>query len=358
LKTRFIWKQMEKMGYLASTPGVRELDQWPLYQELLSTSKIQCVSSNLTVVENGVPRPAGLPMLVTDVGGVKVGFFALLGGPELMTAKPPEGIEFRHADPVETAKRIVPELAKQAEIVVLLSELSQQETEFLIQQVPGIDVAMFGRMPQWNDRAQKIGETITQKTGSRAQYLGDLVLIVDPDGRIIDWGSRNAPLDAKFAESAEVLAEVKQIEVDARETLKSETEKRAAEQEHKTSSERFIGTDKCQRCHAAEFAEWSAGPHAKAFDTLVAAGRMGDKDCVGCHVTGFEQPSGFTLASLTEPDMRHVQCEACHDVGTKHGRGELATSVTEATCTKCHTGEWAKGFNFAEALPLVDHSKR
>jgi hypothetical protein len=85
---------------------------------------------------------------------------------------------------------------------------------------------------------------------------------------------------------------------------------------------------------------------------------MNDKECVGCHVTGWEQPTGYALASLVEPDMRHVQCEACHDVGTQHARGERTHAITEATCTKCHTGEWAKGFNFVEALPLVSHARR
>ena len=41
-------------------PGIRELNAWPLYQELLSDGQIHSVISNLTVLQGGVEKPAGL----------------------------------------------------------------------------------------------------------------------------------------------------------------------------------------------------------------------------------------------------------------------------------------------------------
>ena len=87
--------------------------------------------------------------------------------------------------------------------------MSPQETDDLLRKVSGIDVALYGRNPGWKERAEKIAATITQQTGLRGQYVGQLVLIVDPDGRIVDWGSRNVALDAKIPENAEVAAAVK-----------------------------------------------------------------------------------------------------------------------------------------------------
>lgn len=354
MKTRFIWKTMKQMGCSVSVPGIRELNAWTLYQELLSEGGIQSVVSNLTVLQGGAEKPAGLTTYVTDVGGVRVGFFALMGANELTTAKPPEGVEFRSQDVLSTAQRIVPELRKQAEMVVLLSQMSPQETDDLLRKVSGIDVALYGRNPGWKERAEKVGPTIAQQTGLRGQYAGQLVLIVDPDGRIVDWGSRNVAFDAKIPENAEIAAGVKVIDSQAREILKTETNRKSSEIEGKISSERFIGSDKCGRCHEAQFTQWLTTPHARAFATLERESKQSDEKCVGCHVTGWQKPNGFA-ATVTDPDLKSVQCESCHDVGTKHDRGGQAAKVTKEVCLNCHTGEWAKGFDFATYLPKVAH---
>jgi 2',3'-cyclic-nucleotide 2'-phosphodiesterase (5'-nucleotidase family) len=355
LETRFIWQTMEDMGYLATTPGVRELSNWSLFKELTASSSIQSVSSNLSVVEGGVEKAAGIDYLVTEIGGVEVGFFALIGSNELTTVKKQEGVEFKSVDPVRAASRIVPELREQVEVVVLMSQLSPNETRNLIESVPGIDVALYGRQPSWKQRARTIGSTICQETGLRGQYLGELVLIVDPDGRIVDWGSRNAPLDKKFAENAEVAAAANRVEAEGKELVKEQQRKKTSELENKLSSERFLGVAKCQRCHEAEHKQWASTAHARAFGTLIAEGKEADKNCVGCHVTGADSPSGF-ISKATSPEMVNVQCEECHGVGTKHGRGKHATPVTIKTCKSCHTGEWGKDFNYSSYMKKVVHS--
>ncbi len=357
LKTRFIWKTMEQMGYVASTPGVRELMNWPLYSELLSGSSIRPVSSNLVVIENGVERPAGLEKMVVPVGGVRVGLLALIGGSEVASVQRPAGIDFRHLSPLEAAQRIVPELRKEAEVVVLMSELSSQETDDLLKQVPGIDVALYGRQPAWKDRAEKVFNSVTQQTGLRGQYVGQLVLIVDPEGRVVEWGSRNLPLDqTAFPEKAEVAAAVKQVEDKAKELQRQQQQQKARDLEGKISSDKFLGSEKCRRCHEPQYEQWLTTGHARAHATLATAGKQTEAECVSCHVTGWEKPGGYA-ADMKEPDLTNVQCESCHDVGTKHGRGELAAKITEETCTTCHTGEWgkAKGFDFASYLGKVTH---
>ena len=52
----------------------------------------------------------------------------------------------------------------------------------------------------------------------------------------------------------------------------------------------------------------SSSAHAAAFATLVPLGRERDRECVGCHVVGFEQPGGWTLAD-PRPHVENVGCE-------------------------------------------------
>lgn len=354
-ETRFIWKTMEKMGYVASTPGVRELNLWPFYHEISEQSPIRVVSSNLTVVENGQKRPVGIESFVTEINGVDVGFFAVMGENELQTVKEIEGISFEHEDPLAAAERIVPELRKQAEMVVLMSQLNPQETRTLVQKVPGIDVALVGRRPAWIDRAVMESTTIVQETGIRGQFHGEMVVIVDPDGRVVDWGSRNITLAQAMPEDAEIAAEVSQVQAETKELIKASQKQRTSDLEHKLSSERYLGADRCGRCHEAEHQQWAQSAHAKAFDTLMTDQKHENKECIGCHVTGWEIPSGFTDLASTA-NLKNVQCESCHNVGTMHARGADVVKVTEETCVKCHTGDWGKDFDFKRDLKKVAHS--
>lgn len=113
----------------------------------------------------------------------------------------------------------------------------------------------------------------------------------------------------------------------------------------------YVGQAVCLGCHAParEFAAQDA--HAVAWKTLQDAGKTRDLDCVPCHVTGFGQPGGTTLAHLGP--LTSVQCEACHGPGSLHvaapGKAEksqLAHPVTEAACTVCHTPQHAPRFAF------------
>jgi hypothetical protein len=77
-------------------------------------------------------------------------------------------------------------------------------------------------------------------------------------------------------------------------------------------------------------------------------------ECVSCHVTGFGQANGYVTGS-TRPDLRNVQCEACHGPGTDHVRTNGAVRLTEAACTGCHSGDFAKDFDFGTFYELVKH---
>jgi 2',3'-cyclic-nucleotide 2'-phosphodiesterase (5'-nucleotidase family) len=221
MKTRFIWEKMEEMGYTASTPGTRELSAWNLYRDLVSKGKIQSVATNLKVVSGGTDAAAGLPFYIETIGGVRVAFFSLISQSVVSLASPTPGVEFRADDPLTTAKMIIPRLRKEADLIVLMSQLPATDTDDLIRKVPGVDVALYGRQPMYIDRVQKIDGTLTQQTGIRGMYLGELILIVDPDGRIVDSGSRNDGLGVAFGEKEEVTAQIQQIEDQAKEMIEA-----------------------------------------------------------------------------------------------------------------------------------------
>jgi len=97
----------------------------------------------------------------------------------------------------------------------------------------------------------------------------------------------------------------------------------------------FEGRKKCYNCHKSQGESWDKTAHAKAMDSLkVTRGKdkdkamvkakldpkkdyTKDKDCVGCHVTGFGKEGGYIVS---EPDkfLVGVSCEECHGAGSAY----------------------------------------
>lgn len=355
LRSRFIWDEMARMGVDATTPGERELSGWLLYSQLIADERIAVVSSNLTIEEDGKPVPLGHRMLVLEKEGVRVGLFGLISGTNFAASKLPIDLEVGFHDPLDVAREVVPQLRAESDLVVLLSQLSENETGQILESVPGIDVALLGDRAGYYDEARTVAGVIVNGTGSRGQQLGSLLLVLGPEGGVVDWGSQNDNLDADWPSEPQTQARVDSVEARCQAVIAeqlAEVEEAAAEA---SSSDRFLGAETCARCHTAEFQQWRQTPHAHAFATLQENHGMElTDDCISCHVTGYDQPNGY-VAEASVPDLRNVQCESCHGVGTQHVRTGGATRMGEAVCIVCHTGEFGKDFNFATAYELVKH---
>ncbi len=361
-ETRFIWREFETMGVNAMTPGPRELQSWKTFRDLVNAGTIPVISSNIRVRDAGGGEAAlGLPYKVFTISGVRVAVFGLIGGGEFSSVPKVEGVEFAFQDPFQEAATLVPALRKKADVVVLMSQMSPQDTDRLLGSVPGIDVALYGQRASYEQNAKKVGETICNQTGIRGQYVGDLVLIVDPTGKVVDFGSRNVALDTTVPEDEAVARAVAEVNEKTKQMRSETRNQRQSEFENKLSGERFLGNDTCKRCHEKEYTQWASSPHARAYAGLEKPvdGKPRTSDCAACHVTGFGQSGGFkadpaVADAKAVPEMVNVGCESCHGMGTSHQRAGNV-EIAESTCRTCHTPEWSPDFNFKTALAAVKH---
>jgi hypothetical protein len=100
----------------------------------------------------------------------------------------------------------------------------------------------------------------------------------------------------------------------------------------------FVGAEQCATCHQQEHAFWSTTRHARAYQTLAVQNKQFNLDCVGCHVTGYEEPGGSSVVQVFE----NVQCETCHGPGSRHLANPADLSLIrgqpdQALCgPKCH----------------------
>lgn len=113
----------------------------------------------------------------------------------------------------------------------------------------------------------------------------------------------------------------------------------------------FQGDRVCSACHQEEALSWAMTHHSVAYRTLYVKDRAQDLECVGCHVTGLDQPGGFVAGDHGSP-LKDVTCEACHGAAGPHD-GEKDDAM--AACVGCHDAEHSIAFNVQKGLPLIDH---
>lgn len=205
-----------------------------------------------------------------------------------------------------------------------------------------------------------LGDTAVAIDGQQTYGLDHLELFLDPDGRVVlarQQGLRlererpadpaaQGRLDAFYAELALRLDELGTPEPLFR--------------DDPLHAQVYAGAEACRACHAEQYEQWRATPHATALETLVAQRRASQPKCVRCHVLGLGREPGF---DLTRPEERFagVQCEHCHGAGGEHVRSPAASPLARApglgTCLECHDPEHSDWFerDFHDRLERVRH---
>ncbi len=118
----------------------------------------------------------------------------------------------------------------------------------------------------------------------------------------------------------------------------------------------FVGDEACRDCHEEAFPIWEKSKHHEALKTLEQKGKGLHLDCVGCHVTGWQQPSGVCRIDKLEGHGQ-VGCESCHGPGSAHVEDPdhvKADSRREAkVCTGCHDRENSPAFDFEKYVAQI-----
>ena len=134
-----------------------------------------------------------------------------------------------------------------------------------------------------------------------------------------------------------------------------------------TVSADFEGRKKCSSCHKSQAKSWAETAHAKAMESLKPGERKEakekagldpdldyteDKDCVGCHVDGWEQKGGYSL-ERPKKWTAAVGCESCHGPGKKyrgeHRKGGQAFERNGKTMPRKRLADRGQDFHFEEA---------
>jgi hypothetical protein len=359
--SRFMADMLPRLGYRAWTPGESELFRGrAFFDDLVGRLTCAGVSANLRDSLDAPLLPADT---VLTVGHLRVGVTGVTA-PAVLTSLGPEERgrigAFRLLDPVVSLAPVVAGLAGRSDLVVVLAHADGPESRRLAEAVPGIDVVVVGHVPGHQPAGmptERAGDAILVRGGERGQYLARLDLWFDASRRLIDDSLSVEPLTTAFPPDSLLGPDI-QAFIDVMTRIETEATRQLSPP---VNRDKYLGAEVCARCHADIHATWSRGPHATAFRTLESAGRQADHACLACHVTGWNDPTGYQLAvarldSLGNrvvgdaAELRGVGCESCHGRGTAHGTDAMVTRVTEAACVTCHDAANDPDFDYATAV--------
>lgn len=205
---------MNELGYVAMGLGNHDLDygrQSLLERRQAAFFPILC--ANVYRAEDNTPLLD--PYTVINEGGVRIALTSFAGPdwPHIVPADVQAGLRF--ADPIETARQLIPQLKAQADLVVVLGHQYLKDDYALARTVPGIDIIIGAHEHARLTEAIQVGGTLIVENYQWGAYLGRLDVAVS-GGRITSYAYGLIPLTADIPADPEIAARVGLLEAELR----------------------------------------------------------------------------------------------------------------------------------------------
>jgi len=132
----------------------------------------------------------------------------------------------------------------------------------------------------------------------------------------------------------------------------------------------YEGWKKCGGCHKSQKDSWLETKHAKAMDSLKPKTHADhkkkakldpdkdytqDKNCIGCHTTGFGGKGGYTVG-MPESKAKYlaaIGCEVCHGAGSlyrkEHSKAGDQFKKTQKSTPRKELVDAGENFDYEEA---------
>lgn len=209
--------------------------------------------------------------------------------------------------------------------------------------------------PMLNEELKALRKAKLEEIISRRALLAETPLPI-PEGKAAAT-ARFIPLESNYPRDPAVQEVEKKYDVDVGQINLAWAKEKGMSCPPPTAERRgFVGTALCVTCHAEAQAVLNTTKHPNAYKTLVAVGKQHHLDCIGCHVTGWQQPGGVCRIDQTA-GREDVGCESCHGPGDAHAKLPLKTNIARAvdpkTCVSCHDRENSPQFDFDAYLPKI-----
>ena len=178
---RVVVEAMNAMGYDAMAVGMLDLAKGvEVLRQRAAEARFPILSANLVSKTDGKPILA--PYVVIRRHGLRYG---ILGVTDPDAANAPGVRQVADVlDPVETVRKLLPELRSQSDVVIVLSRLGLGEDRMLARAVPGIDIIVGGKTHDLLPVPEVVGKAIITQMGYDGKWLGRLDTYLDAESHL------------------------------------------------------------------------------------------------------------------------------------------------------------------------------
>jgi len=346
-KMSFVAEAAAVLDYDAIAFGDQELiDGLPRFQKLATQYTLPFVSANVLDRDN---RPVAPAHVVKDLAGVKVGIFAVLGDERYLYMVEDFMKEVAIQPVVAGVDATLAALREKVDYIILLSQQDKYLDRELALRFPEINLIVGGHDERLMPVPMRVNQTLIVNAGVTSDQIGVLHLAIDPNRHVRVMGH-------ELISATAVTPGHPKIDEIYRRYLKDTGAK--SETEPDPTPAVYEPRAACAACHKAIHDEFLKSKHARAWQSLVKAGREASTECWSCHSMGYGRPTGFVDPDKT-PQLANVSCQACHLVAHDHAarkvEADLDYSRNQRTCEQCHTAVTSPDFNFWEKIQDIDH---
>jgi hypothetical protein len=352
----FVAEMMGQLGYSVVNVGPSDV----LYgvdtlRETAKKAGFKLVSSNILKKSTG--KPIFDPFVIQKIAGYRVAFLGVVGENETLTSATNEADDFAIAPVEETLTKLVPQVRKQADLVVLFGHVGNRTAQKLADEIKGIDVTVCGGDQLVNSKPYEVGNpdigySLVCSAGDQGKYIGALMLVLNEKGKVLRYTHEMHGLDSNVPDDSLMKIRVDAFKVQQREVRKKEAVEQVVGSQTEGPHEKFVGGNVCGRCHEAALKAWESSAHAHSLAALEGKQMENSSECLRCHVTGHEDPTGYVL---NKTDLGTVSCEQCHGHGTMHGEPGFIAKPTAESCMACHDKKNSPKFDYASYWKKIAH---
>jgi len=197
---------MNLLAYDAMAIGDLDLRLGPeVLRQRIAEAKFPVLSANVLLADTG--KPLAEPYVIRTIGGRAVGIIGLTSDLAKMTLGE-AGKPYTVLNANDVLPKVVAEVSKKANVIILLSTMGLDEDQRLSSQVPGIDLIVGGRteMELAEGWANEQTGTVVVQAGHKGTVLGRCALHLDSGGAVTDHSCVLFSLTDEYADDVEMQA--------------------------------------------------------------------------------------------------------------------------------------------------------
>ncbi len=350
-------------------------------------------------------RPHFPPSVLLEEQGVRLGVVGLSRRPSSPDLRAIVGWR----DPVEATLLAVAGLPGDLDLVVALSNLTDEDNDRIAREVPGLAAVLSGPGGEYDPPRRSSGAPVIEVAG-RGRYISVVrAWLGSTAGTPLQLESEGVEALERFDEASRALVRMtttgaaepesverlrnrveelragvagqgagrnlavvdphplgagleqavsvsRRIERYKGEVLRDARQQELLEREQEPRGPRYASAGECVGCHRKQFARWTFTGHAGALATLQEREEGENPECLGCHTLGFGEPGGYgELTPLKLSKFGGVQCEACHGMLKGHPEDQEVRPqpVGPRSCLRCHDPANSPQFDYDVYLRQV-----